>query len=425
MQQMRRLLKLYLCAVMLAALLAVLGALLAMPPAVTAQTTVLGVLLVGLASLSYLAPVKLAAKRAVVLTTALETVALLGLAPAAAAATMALAAALGNVYRRRRWFNVGFNAAQVALSLVSAGTLYRLLAPAAAEPLRTVRGLAALVPAGVALYLVGTLAVDGAAAIQQRRSPLAGWLAVHGPELVPHGVLVSIGAVVASAVEQSPWLLLVAAAPVALIRVVMSASLQLDARLVARAEHVADAAERHLPPAQRASRQAAELARRLAADRGLAAHECQRVSLAARLFQALALDPAPTSAPDAAAADAHAIAGLERTCRQLGLRPVAEIIHFCQESFDGRGRPHGLAGQDIPLAARIVAVCTAWTVLTTARAHRPALSEAQAMLVMRAGAGTRWDPGLVERLLGVVRAGEQATPAPTRVVAPAMASAAA
>lgn len=424
MKPMRRPLKVYLSTVMLAAAVAVLVSLLVMPPTVTAHTAVLSALLVGLASLSYLAPVKLAPKRAVVLTTALETVALLSMVPAAAAVTMALATALGNVYRRRRWFNVGFNAGQVALSLVSAGTIYHLLAPVAdTDPVRSTRGLAALLPAGLVLYLISALAVDGAAAIQQRRSPFVGWLSVHGPELVPHGVLVAIGAVTAIAVEHSPWLLLVAAAPVALIRTVMSASLQLDARLVARVEQLADAAESRLPPGQRASRCAAELARRLAVHRGLAAHECQRVSLAARLLQAMALDQALTSAADASVSDVHAISRAERACLQLGLRPVAEIVHFCQESFDGRGQPHGLAGQDIPLSSRIVAVCTAWTTLTTARPHRPALDDAQAMLVLRAGAGTRWDPDLVQRLLDVLRSGEQAVPVPARGAAPAMAAA--
>ncbi len=422
MKQMRRPLKIYLTVVMLTALAAVLVSLLVMPPTFTAQTAVLSALLVALASLSYLVPVKLAAKRAVVLTAALETVALLGTAPAVAAVAMALAAALGNVYRRRRWFNVGFNAAQVALSLVGAGTVYRLLAPAVADPLHSARGLVALAVAGLVLYLVGVLAVDGAAAIQQRRSPVAGWLAVHGPELVPHGVLVAIGAVMATAVERSPWLLLVTAAPVALVRVVLSASLQLEARVVARLEHLADTAEAHLPPGQRASRRAAELARCLAARRGLAAHECQRVYLATRLLQAAGLDQALGAVPDASLADAHAVASAERACAGLGLRPVAEIIHFSRESFDGRGQPHGLAGRDIPLPSRIVAVCTAWATLTTARPHRPALSEAQAMQVLRAGAGTRWDPELVERLLDMLRPDELAAPVPERVAMPAMAS---
>lgn len=424
MKQMRRPLKVYLCAVMLTALLAVLASLVAMPPTVTEHTAVLGALLAGLASLSYLAPVKLATKRAVVLTTSLETVAMLSMAPAAAAITMALGTAIGNTYRRRRWFNVGFNAAQVALSIVSAGMLYRVLTPAGdTSPLTSVHGLTAFVPAAFLLYLVGTLAVDGAAAIQRRCSPFAGWLSVHGPELVPHGVLVTIGAVTAPAVESSPWLLLVAAASIAVIRWVLVTSLQLDARTLARVEQLADAAEAHLPAAQRASRRAAELARHLAAGRGLAAHECQRVYLAARLLQAMALDQAPHPALDAPA-DNGAVASAERACAGLGLRSVAEIIHFCPESYDGRGRPHGLAGQDIPLASRIVAVCTAWATLTTARAHRPALSEAQAMLVLRAGAGTRWDPDLVERLLGMIRADAQAAPVPARVVAPAMAAAA-
>jgi diguanylate cyclase (GGDEF)-like protein len=84
---------------------------------------------------------------------------------------------------------------------------------------------------------------------------------------------------------------------------------------------------------------------------------------------------------------------LESTMRLNSLLPV--VLHH-HERWDGAGYPDGLAGEAIPFAARVIAICDAWQAMTTDRPYRSALSPDDALVELRAGAGTQFDPRLVE-----------------------------
>jgi HD-GYP domain-containing protein (c-di-GMP phosphodiesterase class II) len=62
------------------------------------------------------------------------------------------------------------------------------------------------------------------------------------------------------------------------------------------------------------------------------------------------------------------------------------------------GYPDGLAGEEIPLVARIVACCDAYSAMTTHRSYRAAVSNADALLELRSMAGTQFDPAVVDAL---------------------------
>jgi HD-GYP domain-containing protein (c-di-GMP phosphodiesterase class II) len=99
----------------------------------------------------------------------------------------------------------------------------------------------------------------------------------------------------------------------------------------------------------------------------------------------------------------HTIVGeelLERIGGLLG--EVGHIVRSCHERWDGAGYPDGLAGEDIPLAARIVCACDAWSAMTTDRSYRKARSHAEAAAELRASAGTHFDPRVVDALIAVL-----------------------
>jgi two-component system cell cycle response regulator len=78
------------------------------------------------------------------------------------------------------------------------------------------------------------------------------------------------------------------------------------------------------------------------------------------------------------------------------LRSVAKIVRASHERWDGGGYSDGLAGEDIPLPARIIAVCDAYAVMTSDRPYRDAVSSAEAVDELRRCAGTQFDPRIVD-----------------------------
>jgi two-component system cell cycle response regulator len=79
------------------------------------------------------------------------------------------------------------------------------------------------------------------------------------------------------------------------------------------------------------------------------------------------------------------------------LQRVAALVRSSHEHFDGTGYPDRLAGDGIPLGARIIAVCDAYDAMITSRPYRKAMSEADAVAELRRCAGTQFDPEVVER----------------------------
>lgn len=85
------------------------------------------------------------------------------------------------------------------------------------------------------------------------------------------------------------------------------------------------------------------------------------------------------------------------------LRPVAALVRASHERWDGSGYPDGLTGEAIPLGARIVAVCDAYSAMVQARAYGDVLGEDEALAELRRCAGTQFDPGVVAAFCSVRR----------------------
>jgi putative two-component system response regulator len=77
------------------------------------------------------------------------------------------------------------------------------------------------------------------------------------------------------------------------------------------------------------------------------------------------------------------------------LSTAAEIARYHHERFDGSGYPHGLAGTDIPLSARIVAVADVFDALTSERVYKTAMSAEEARMLILAESGCHFDPEIV------------------------------
>jgi putative nucleotidyltransferase with HDIG domain len=102
----------------------------------------------------------------------------------------------------------------------------------------------------------------------------------------------------------------------------------------------------------------------------------------------------------------HTIEG-QRMLERVGgtLAEVGHIVRSSHEHYDGGGYPDGLAGEQIPIEARIVTCCDAFSAMTTNRSYRPAMSVDDAVIELRACSGTQFDPLVVDALVEMIEAG--------------------
>jgi HD-GYP domain-containing protein (c-di-GMP phosphodiesterase class II) len=98
----------------------------------------------------------------------------------------------------------------------------------------------------------------------------------------------------------------------------------------------------------------------------------------------------------------HPLVGSDIVGRAPSLRDALAVIRQHHERYDGQGYPDGLAGEEISLFARIVAVADVWDALTSDRAYRPAWPPDRALRNLEAGRGTHFDPRCLDAFLAVM-----------------------
>jgi response regulator RpfG family c-di-GMP phosphodiesterase len=97
----------------------------------------------------------------------------------------------------------------------------------------------------------------------------------------------------------------------------------------------------------------------------------------------------------------HTLAGERLLRSNFRMDAVADVVRSTHEQWDGDGYPDGLIGEDIPLASRIVAVCSAFEDLTAHHAHRPMLTAEDALRDLRRESGTVYDPAVVGAFVAI------------------------
>ena len=99
----------------------------------------------------------------------------------------------------------------------------------------------------------------------------------------------------------------------------------------------------------------------------------------------------------------HPIIGNKIISPVTFLAPVAPMVLYHQEWYDGNGYPEGLAGEEIPLGSRIVAVIDAYDAMTSNRPYRKALSKDFAVAELKKGSGTQFDPQVIDVFVKILK----------------------
>ncbi len=82
--------------------------------------------------------------------------------------------------------------------------------------------------------------------------------------------------------------------------------------------------------------------------------------------------------------------------------PIEQAVRYHHENYDGSGYPHGLAGEEIPIGARVIMLADTMDAMTTDRPYRKALSYERVVEELRRYSGQQFDPTLVEVVVSSV-----------------------
>jgi HD-GYP domain-containing protein (c-di-GMP phosphodiesterase class II) len=111
----------------------------------------------------------------------------------------------------------------------------------------------------------------------------------------------------------------------------------------------------------------------------------------------------------------HAPAGAKIMLSEAeALQRLAATVRHHHEHFDGTGYPDGIAGEKIPLEARIMSVIDVFDAMTHERSYRKALSREEAIAELERGAGTQFDPEVVKAFLALLKRRSEEAPAPAQ-----------
>ena len=320
-----------------------------------------------------------------------------------------------------------FNAGQLYISTLAAA-LCLGLAGVSAHSAVSNTAVAYAVGAAVLMYGLNILLVSAAVAISSGRSILTIFLNTHHAVGVQFASLYLLGAVVAFAAVRFPWVAGLSLLPAALAYTSMKRRIQLTRETVRAVEKMADEVDARDPYTFQHSQRVAAYSKAIGRKLGLSPAEVELVELSAkvhdigkiRIPDSILLKPDRLTEPERRVMDTHPRLGFEILSQFSAYEKVLELVLTHHERYDGRGYPNRTVGHRSLLVAQVIPVADSLDAMTTTRAYRGARSWDSAMNELKRGAGTQWNPKVVEAALVALsgwpqeereRAGSQLRPA--------------
>jgi HD-GYP domain-containing protein (c-di-GMP phosphodiesterase class II) len=112
----------------------------------------------------------------------------------------------------------------------------------------------------------------------------------------------------------------------------------------------------------------------------------------------------PLTKEERKAIEKHPVIGAKIIESVTALGPAIETVLYHHERWDGHGYPKGLAGEEIPLLARILGIADSYDAMITERVYRPALTLEEAIQELKSQAGKQFDPHLVKVFIQILKA---------------------
>jgi two-component system cell cycle response regulator len=130
-------------------------------------------------------------------------------------------------------------------------------------------------------------------------------------------------------------------------------------------------------------------------------HDIGKMAVPDRILE----KPGPLDPPEVDFIQRHTLVGERILSAAPALLPVARLVRASHERWDGGGYPDGLVGEQIPLGARVIAVCDAYHVMTSGRVYQPPVPADAALSELRRCAGSHFDPRVVSVFVALTESG--------------------
>ena len=280
-----------------------------------------------------------------------------------------------------------FNAGQAYLSILAAA-LYLGLAGVSAHSALSNTAVVFVVGAAVIMYTLNWLLVSTAVALASRRSPIKLLLNSHKVVWVQFATLYLVGAAGAYAAVRFPWAVALTLVPAVLVYASLKRRIELTRETVRAVEKMADEVDSRDPYTFQHSQRVAAYSKAIGK---------------IRIPDSILLKPDRLTEEERRVMETHPRLGFEILSQFAAYAKVLDLVLSHHERYDGRGYPNSTVGRRLLLIAQVIPVADSLDAMTTARAYRGAKSWDAAMHELRRGAGSQWNPKVVEAALIALR----------------------
>jgi HD-GYP domain-containing protein (c-di-GMP phosphodiesterase class II) len=324
-----------------------------------------------------------------------------------------IAVGIGYGTQRRDLVESLFNVGQTAFYVTAGAVTFRFVIDRVDTAI-----LGPILAAAIAvltIQVVNRTLVVGASALQMQQPLIRLWKRSLRDNIPAHATMSGLGIIAAIVSIAEPLVLPVLASPLILVHYSVRQLIRLQADTRDALATLVDVVELRDPYTAGHSLRVARMARMIAIELGLTAQEADAIESAGKVHDVgkVAVDPEILT-KDGKLDDneweqmrLHPVHGAKIVAQFNSYVDGYQLVRHHHERWDGKGYPDGIAGEEIPLGARILAVADTYDALTSNRPYRSAMSHETAIDILNSGAGTQWDPRVVDAFIACLSQDER------------------
>ena len=310
---------------------------------------------------------------------------------------------------RREPRKLVFNVAQfVSMTAISGVTYHAIVGEQSGLPLATARTAVAALVASLLYMFLNNVLFSFVVGVNIGKSPVEVFIANAPGQLLQNITLPSIGLLLTTIRDLSPLSLLIALLPLVGPYIAIRSYRDTQVQMRQSIELLADTMDRRDPATARHSERVAQYTQQIIDELGtIKFAEADAIVTAARVHDigkvgipdAILLKAGPLTPGEFAVVQVHPLEGFRILEKLPMYREGLGAVRHHHERWDGRGYPDGIAGEEIPLGARIIAVADAYDVMTTERPYAHARTPRQACEELEHSKGSHFDPAIVDAFI--------------------------